>query len=76
MQLLIKQTKVEQAIILNQDKKILLTIDQDLTVDKIVDFVINLAKQISDLKEIELEYEMLEENSFWKYVVELTKEWL
>ena len=76
MQLTIKQTETQKVLIIDQNERILLTIDDQWSVEQICEFVIELSSKINDLSEIELSYEMLEDNSFWNYVVNLTTQWL
>lgn len=76
MQLTIKQTETQKVLIIDQNERILLTIDDQWSVEQICEFVIELSSKVNDLSEIELKYEMLEDNSFWNYVVNLTTQWL
>ena len=76
MQLLVKQIETQKVLIIDQNEQVLLTIDEQWSVEQICEFVIELSSKINDLSEIELTYEMLEDNSFWNYVLNLTKQWL
>ena len=76
MQLLVKQIETQKVLIIDQNEQVLLTIDEQWSVEQICEFVIELSSKINDLSEIELTYEMLEDNSFWNYVLNLTTQWL
>lgn len=76
MQLTIKQTEIQKVLIIDQNERVLLTIDEQWSVEQICEFVIELSSKINDLSEIELKHEMLEDNPFWNYVVNLTTQWL
>lgn len=76
MKLLVKQIETQKVLIIDQNERVLLTIDGQWSVEQICEFVIELSSKVNDLSEIELTYEMLEDNSFWNYVLNLTKQWL
>lgn len=76
MQLVVKQIETQKVLIIDQNERVLLTIDEQWSVEQICEFVIELSSKVNDLSEIELTYEMLEDNSFWNYVLNLTKQWL
>lgn len=76
MELIIKQIEAQKALIIDRDHKVWLSIDEQWNVEQICHFVIELSRKIDDLSEIKLTYEMLEENPFWNYVVNLTTQWL
>ena len=76
MKLLVKQIETQKVLIIDQNERVLLTIDEQWSVEQICEFVIELSSKVNDLSEIELTYEMLEDNSFWNYVLNLTKQWL
>ena len=76
MKLVVKQIETQKVLIIDQNERVLLTIDEQWSVEQICEFVIELSSKINDLSEIELTYEMLEDNSFWNYVLNLTKQWL
>lgn len=76
MKLVVKQIETQKVLIIDQNERVLLTIDEQWSVEQICEFVIELSSKVNDLSEIELTYEMLEDNSFWNYVLNLTKQWL
>ena len=76
MQLVVKQIETQKVLIIDQNERVLLTIDEQWSVEQICEFVIELSSKINDLSEIELKHEMLEDNPFWNYVVNLTTQWL
>lgn len=76
MKLVVKQTEAQKVLIIDQNERVLLIIDDQWTVEQICEFVIELSSKVNDLSEIELTYEMLEDNPFWNYVVNLTTQWL
>lgn len=76
MELVIKQIEAQKAMIIDQDHKVWLTIDEQWNVEQICHFVIELSRKINNLNEVKLIYEMVEDNPFWNYVVNLTTQWL
>lgn len=76
MKLVVKQIETQKVLIIDQNERVLLTIDEQWSVEQICEFVIELSSKVNDLSEIELTYEMLEDNSFWNYVLNLTTQWL